>query len=177
MAKKRTRVDPSQLSLQFDQQIREYTDLKEEILTTHQELPQGHQSYEEACIEIAAAVKRVLRSTGMSREQMVDAVNGYFGWAEKVQSSKFKVQSSKDPLSIHMFNHYLSKPVEYPLPAFLIFAIQRIAESLELARVFAEAEDGKVISKGEVRQWALGKLDEHIMEMQRLKKELRLRRS
>ena len=75
-----------------------------------------------------------------------------------------------------MFNHYLSKPAEYRLPAYYLFAIQRITESLEPAQCLAEAEDAKVISKGEVRQWALGKLDETIVEMQRLKKELRLKK-
>ena len=62
------------------------------------------------------------------------------------------------------------------MPAFYLFAIQRITESLEPARCLAEAEEAKVISKGEVRQWALGKLDETIVEMQRLKKELRLKK-
>lgn len=168
MSKRKKRIDTNQLSLAFDQQIEDYTHLKEEILTTKTNPPQN-QSCEEACIEIAAAVKRAIRQTNLSREQMVDAINEYFGWPPIPPSN------GKN-LSIHMFNHFLSKPVEYPLPAFYIFAIQRITESLELARMFAEAEDGKAISKGEVRQWALGKLDETIIEMQRLKKELRLKR-
>ena len=175
MSKKRKRIDPNQLSLHFDQQIEDYTHLKEEILTVKTNPPQN-QSYEEACIEIAAAVKRAIRSLNISREQMVDAVNEYFGWRQPSSRISMEPNGKRRFLSIHMLNHYLSKPVEYPLPAFFIFAIQRITESLELARMFAEAEEAKVISKSEVRQWALGKLDETILEMQRLKKELRLRR-
>jgi hypothetical protein len=144
----------------FDARIEQYRDLKEEILKG--EPPKPIESFEEACIEIAASIKRAIRQTDMSREQVVDSINKYFGWTEKARK-----------LSIHMFNHYLSKPVQYPIPAFYIFAIQHITGSLEPTKAFAEPEDGKVISGDEVRQMALGKLDETILEMQRLKKELR----
>jgi hypothetical protein len=162
------KIDPNQLSINFDKHIEDYTHLKEEILSIKTNPPQN-QSCEEACIEIAVAVKRAIRQTNLSREQMVDAVNDYFGWPRE---SKIETKH----LSIHMFNHYLSKPAEYPIPAFYLFAIQRITESLELAQCLAEAEEAKVISKGEVRQWALGKLDETIIEMQQIKKELRLKK-
>jgi len=168
MSKRKKRIDPNQLSFIFDQKIEEYATLKDEIVNTPSQMPQN-QSYEEACIEMAAAVKRSLRSTNMSRAEMVDTINDYFGWPHAPQ-----VEGKH--LSLHMLNHYLSKPAEYPMPAFYLFAIQRITESLEPARCLAEAEEAKVISKGEVRQWALGKLDETIMEMQRLKKELRLKK-
>jgi len=164
MSKSKKRIDPNQLSFVFDQKIEEYATLKDEIVNTPSQPPQT-QSFEEACIEMAAAVKRAIRNTNMSREQMVDAINDYFGF-----------ENSAKKISIHMLNHYLSKPAEYPMPAFYLFAVQRITESLEPARCLAEAEEAKVISKGEVRQWALGKLDETIVEMQRLKKELRLKK-
>lgn len=121
------------------------------------------------------AVKRAIRNTNMSREQMVDAINGYFGWRPPAKIGP-ELNGKRKFLSIHMFNHFLSKPMEYPMPAFYIFAIQRITESLELARIFAEVEEAKVICKDEERQLIVGKLDDHILEMQRLKKELRLRR-
>jgi len=168
MSKRKKRIDPNQLSFVFDQKIEEYATLKDEIVNTPSQPPQT-QSFEEACIEMAAAVKHAIRNTNLSREQMVDAINEYFGWPSIPPST------GKN-LSIYMFNHYLSKPAEYPMPAFYLFAIQRITESLEPARCLAEAEEAKVISKGEVRQWALGKLDETIVEMQRLKKELRLKK-
>lgn len=168
MSKHKKKIDPNQFSIAFDQQIEDYTHLKEEILYTKTN-PLQNQSFEEACIEIAAAVKRALRSTNLSRAEMVDAINDYFGWPRESH-----IEGKN--LSYHMLNHYLSKPADYPIPAFYLFAIQRITESLEPARCLAEAEEAKVISKGEVRQWALGKLDETIVEMQRLKKELRLKK-
>ena len=166
MAKKKKRIDPNQLSFVFDQQIEAYTNLKTELLSSKPNPTKNIETYEEACIEIAAAIKRSLRKTNMSREQLVDAINDYFGWTGPGGKQN----------SIHMLNHYLSKPVEYPIPAFYLFAIQRITGSLECTKILAEAEDARVISKDEVRQWALGKLDETILEMQKLKKELRLKK-
>ncbi|PKN67160.1 MAG: hypothetical protein CVU57_04205 [Deltaproteobacteria bacterium HGW-Deltaproteobacteria-15] len=145
----------------FDARIEQYRDLKEEILKG--EPPKPIESFEEACIGIAASWKRAIRESGLSREQVVDRINEFFGWGN----------GSKKALSIHMFNHYLSKPIQYPPPAYLVFPIQHITGSLEPTKAFAEPEDAKVISGDEVRQMALGKLDETILEMQRLKKELR----
>jgi len=168
MSKSRKKVDPNQLSFDFDHKIEQYRQLKEDILQGPQSSA-THCEFEEACIEIAAAIKRAIRQSGLSREQMVDAINDYFGW------SKEDTKRGKH-LSIHMFNHYLSKPSDYPIPTYYIYAIQRITGSLEPIRALAEAEGARVISGDEVRQMALGKLDEMILEMQRLKKELRGRR-
>jgi len=168
MSKKRKKVDPNQLSFDFDHKIEQYRELKEEILQGS-EASTTHCEFEEACIEIAAAIKRAIRQSGLSREQMVDAINDYFGWPkEDTKRGKH--------LSIHMFNHYLSKPSEYPIPTYYIYAIQRITGSLEPVKALAEAEGARVISGDEVRQMALGKLDEMILEMQKLKKELRGRK-
>lgn len=167
MSRRKKIIDTNQLRFDFDKKIDEYRDLKEEILVSSESPPvKNFESYEEACIELAASVKRAIRQRGLSREQMVDAVNDYFGWP-KGEAPKGK------NLSIHMFNHYLSKPARYPMPAYLIFAIQRITNSLEPTKTLAETEDAKVISGDEVRQMALGKLDDTIIEMQRLKRELR----
>ncbi|MDD5170033.1 MAG: hypothetical protein PHN75_14540, partial [Syntrophales bacterium] len=126
------------------------------------ESPKRIESYEEACIEIAATVKSDIREWGGSREDLVDKINNYFGASEKGHR-----------LSIHMINHYLSKPVEYPLPSVLLYAIQHITGRLGTISVLAAAEEARVISKEEVRKLAIGKLDDAIAEMQRLKKEFR----
>ena len=109
---------------------------------------------------IAAAAKKAIRQTNLSREQILEAINDYF---------------EDKKLSKHMFNHYLSKPTEYPMPAALVFAIQRITGSLEIIKELAGAEGARVISGVEVRQMTLGKLEETIIEMQKLKKELKLK--
>lgn len=162
MARKKKSLDPNQAAFDFDSTIKAYRNLKEELLNSCH-TSNVIESYEEACIEVAAAVKRALRTSGMSREQLVDAVNDYFGWTE----------NGKKKLTIHMLNHHLSKPVEYPMPAALIFAIQNRTRSLDIAGAFAEAEGGRVITRDEIRELAIGKLDDTILEMQRLKRELR----
>lgn len=162
MSKKRAKIDNNQKSFDFDAPIREYETLRVKLLAGP-EKPRRAESYDEACIEIAATVKAAQRASGMSREQLLDEINAYFGPTE----------NGGKGLSIHMFNHYLSKPTEYPMPAVLIFAIQHITGSLETISVLAKAEDARVISGEEVRKLAIGKLDDAIAEMQRLKKEFR----
>lgn len=164
MAHRKKRIDPGQASFDFDSTITAYRNLKDELLSnTNNDSGTVLESYDEACIEVAASVKRMLRHSGMSREQLVDAINDYFGWPD----------GTKRPLSIHMLNHYLSKPVEYPLPAAMIFAVQHCLGSLDVSGTFAEAEGGRVITRDEIRELAIGKLDDTILEMQRLKRELR----
>jgi hypothetical protein len=162
MSKKRRKIDNNQKSFDFDAPIQEYETLRVKLLAGP-EKPKTVENYEEACIEIAATVKAAQRASGMSREQLLDEINAYFGPTE--------VGGKR--LSIHMLNHYLSKPTEYPMPAVLIFAVQHITGSLETISMLAQAEDARVISGEEVRKLAIGKLDDAIAEMQRLKKEFR----
>jgi len=167
MSKRWKKIDPRQTSFDFDRKIDEYRSLKEEILAVEpQAESRSVESFDEACIQLAAAIKTAIQRSGLSREQVVDGVNAYFGWTQK----------SKKHLSIHMFNHYLSKPVAYPIPAYLIYPLQHITKSMEPTKALAEAEDCRVISGEEIRQMAMGKLDDTIIEMQRLKRELRVRR-
>lgn len=175
MSKAKKRLDNNQLSIfDYDAQINEYVALKTEILKKNETPapPQAH-SWEEACVEIAAACKSAIKKSGLSRELVVDAVNLYFGWSTPRTITDTHGRTQHKGLSIHMFNHYLSKPSEYPLPAYLIFAIQNVTGSLAPCKVFAEAENAKVASGDEVRQMTLGKIDDNILELQRLKKEFR----
>ena len=153
---------PDQGAFIFECKIESYQTARQDILEACQQR-QPHKQFEsreEACIEIAASCKRAQRQGDMSREQLVDGINDYFG-------------PSKKKLSIHMLNNYFSKPVQYPIPAYLILAIQHVCQSLEPTKTLAEPEDARVISGAEVRQMTLGKIDETISELQRLKKELK----
>ncbi|MGD8388796.1 MAG: hypothetical protein PVG49_16740 [Desulfobacteraceae bacterium] len=178
MAKPKKRIDAKQMSFldrDYDSKIEEYVALKTEILGAPPARDgREAQSWEEDCIEIAAAIKAAIKASGLSRQQVVDAVNILYGWP--ADSPKKSGEKKPRHLSIHMFNHYLSKPVEYPIPSYLIFAIQRVTSSLVPCIAFAEAEGAQVISGDEVRQMRLGKLDDTLIEMQRLKKALREKR-
>jgi hypothetical protein len=176
MSKPKKRIDAAQMSLfDCDSKIEEYAALKAEILNAPPARNEREdiQSWEEDCIEIAAAVKRAIKQSGLSREEIVDAVNRLYGWTPPAAR---KGKKARKGLSIHMFNHYLSKPASYPIPAFYLFAIMRITNSLAPCVAFAEAEGAQVISGDEVRQMRLGKLDDTLIELQRLKKALREKR-
>lgn len=150
-----------------------YTALKEEIAeqcsSPQPQVSRESASEAEDCIEIAAAIKRSIRESGLSREQVCDAMNAYWGRTEE----GYKNGLCQRPLSYEMFNHYLSKPVEYPVKAYFLFAIHRITQSLEPARTIVSAEGAEVTSKEDLAMLALGKLEKNISEMQQLKRDLK----
>lgn len=166
ISKRSRRLDPGQRTFDFDFKQRvaahlaEQAELLESIGQAHE--PKLMESFDEACIELAAAVKRALRRSGLGREQLVDGINEYFGWSE-----------TKRSLSIHMLNHHLSKPTEYPIPGALLFAIQHVTGSLEPCQALAEAEGGDVISQQDKQHLMLGKMEAAVWEMNRLKRELK----
>lgn len=182
MAKSKEKLDSRQLSLfDYDRKIEDYVALKTEILRSPEKADKEAHSWEEDCIAIAAAIKSAIKKSGLSREQIVEAVNDYYGWSQEIsdcrsdisKKGKGKKAQTGKRLTIHMFNHFLSKPTKYPIQAYYIFAIQSITKSLEPCISFAEAENAQVISGDEKRALTLGKIDDHILELQRLKKELR----
>ena len=75
-----------------------------------------------------------------------------------------------------MLNNYLSKPAECPIPAYYLFAIHHVTESFEPARMFVEAEGARIATGSEIRQLNIGKLEEHLIEIKKLKKELQCQR-
>lgn len=173
---RKKRKDPNQLSFDFDAKIEKYVALKEEFLAPPRASPSAR-SFEEDCISLAVGLKNAIVESGLSREQIADAINVTYGWPlseayNKLSSSKRKTTQH---LSVHMLNHYLSKPVEYKIPGYLIFGIQRVTQSLKATDALAADISAQVISKEEKRHLTLGKLDTTILEMQRLKKELRCR--
>jgi len=162
MTKKRNCFDTNQVSLAFDGPFEAYARLKDNIINA----PQSHspiESYDEACIELAAVLKSTIRDSGYSREQIVDRVNEYFGWSTK---------DKRKCLTIAMLNNYLSKPTQYAIPAVGIMAIQHICSSLKPIGFMADLEGGKVITRQEVRELNLGKLEKTVREIMKMKKDL-----
>lgn len=180
MANKRQRIDPNQLELDFQftraEQVEQICRLKEQILSSPATTQKSSANWEEDCIELAASLKRAARQSDMSREEIVDKINELYGWIsvndlEKKQGGKKK--KGQKHLSYSMINHHLSKPVEYPIPGYLLYAIQRVTKSLQIANTLAEDIGGNTISKDEKTDLALGKIELSISEMQRLKRELK----
>lgn len=120
MSKKRQRIGPKQRELDFKfnraEQVEQICRLKEEILSSPATTQKPTASWEEDCVELAAAAKRAVRQSGMSREETVDKINEIYGWIsvedlKKKQNGKKK--KGQKHLSCEMFNHYLSKPTEH----------------------------------------------------------------
>lgn len=174
MSKGSKRLDPRQMQFEFDfdAQVDQYVAARQEIEDAIEQGPPRH-SFEnemEISIEIAAAAKRAIREWGWSREQLVDEINTFFGRTQ--EGAKADPPECRNPLSIHMLNNYLSKPVEYPLPAYLLVAIHHVTGLLYPAAAIVAYEGAQVATGAELRQMTLGKLEETISEMRRLKREL-----
>lgn len=162
MSNKRKSLDTRQMAWDFEAKIDEYIAFTGELLAppVTSACPEN---FDELCIEIAATVKQIVRSSNLSREQWVDKINRFFDW------------TGKKGLSIHMFNNYLSKPTEYHIPFYLIVAVQKLSRSLEIAAWLAEMEGGKAISSEEIQALNLGKVQSLMAELNNVKKTLQQR--
>ncbi|WP_035238095.1 hypothetical protein [Desulfobacter vibrioformis] len=179
MSKRKEKIDPNQMEFDWEfpskleKVLEERRQLKEKIVTGPPK-PRATENEFGLCVALAAAIKKAIDDANLSREQLVDGVNCYFGRTAE-DAEKKEDMICRNPLTIHMLNNYLSKPAETPIPAYYLFAIHHITKSLEPARAFVEAEGAKIATGSEIRQMALGKLEEHIVEINKLKKELKCR--
>jgi len=157
----------------FEKKVDRYVQEKEDILKAIDTRParRSAENELELCIEIAAAIKRAIKETDMSRDQVVDEINAWFGRTEEGVLSD--PPTCRKPLTIHMLNNYLSKPVEYPIPSYYICAIQSITGSFEPVNVMVSSDGARVATGAELRQLALGKIEQNIDEMQKLRKQIR----
>ncbi|MDZ4185771.1 MAG: hypothetical protein U1D97_12420 [Desulfuromonadales bacterium] len=171
---KKTPTPDSQSAFDFERLIDEYSEIKADLHSAAAEAgeryPGTHNELED-CIEIAAAIKRTVRDCGMSREQLVDAINEYFGRSE--EGAKAEPPTCRPPLSIHMLNNYLSKPCEYPIPAYFLFALHAITGIIEPGATIISAAGGQVISAEEIKLLQLGKLEQTLNEIHKLRREMR----
>ena len=179
MSKKPPKIDPRQMEFDWDFPSR-LEKVLEERRKIHEKVIEGPpksrftENEFELCVTLGAAMKRAVDETGLSREQIVDGVNAYFGRTE--EDAKKDKPTCRNPLSIHMLNNYLSRPAETPIPAYYLFAIHHLTGSLEPAREFVEAEGAKIATDAEIRQMNIGKLEEHMEEIKKIKKELKSKR-
>lgn len=179
MSKRKEKIDPRQLEFDWDFPSK-LEKVLEERKTIHESVALGPprqkntENEYDLCVMLAAGIKKAINESDLSRDQVVDGINEYFG---RTHEDAAKDQGiCRNPLTIHMLNNYLSKPAECPIPAYYLFAIHHVTDSLEPARVFVEAEGAKIATGAEIRQMALGKLEEHIVEINKLKKEIKCRR-
>jgi len=179
MSNRREKIDPRQMEFDWDfpskleKVLHEREELKDKVIEGPPKVMKTENEFE-LCVLLAAGIKKAITESGLSREQMVDEINNYFGRTAEEAAKDDPV--CRNPLTIHMFNNYLSKPAECPIPAFYLFAIHHVTESLEPARVMVEMEGARIATGSEIRQLNIGKLEEHIIEIKKLKKELQCQR-
>lgn len=177
MSRRKQKLDPNQLQLDFswEQTVDGYVETRMELQDALAELPKKKAkdsvSEFELCVEIAAEVGRMIRRSGLSREQVVDEVNEYFGRSEA--GAKENPPACRNPLTIHMLNNYIGKPDKYPIQAYLVAALQHVCRELSVTQAMVDPEGGKVVTAEESRLLTLGKLENSISEMQKLKRELK----
>ena len=158
----------SQQSFDFEQAVDQLLESKDALVRACRETrptrPIGGRS--DAAEEIALACKHAIRDAGLSREQALDKVNELLGLSE-TDGSEGK------PISPHIWNHYLSKPAEYPLPAYVVMALVRVTGALEPLQTMAEPVGARVISGEEAKLMHLGKIENLHAELLRVRRELK----
>lgn len=190
---KRRYEDPNQMALCFCEQVETFistttamAELAHEVFIPEPE-PEM-ESEEELYVELAAACKAAIRESGLSREEVLGRVNRHFGRSgddKKDGSLEGRAAGSpvdprmtgtqsdpKRPLSINMFNNYLSKPGEIKLPVWVVYGISLATGSLRPFRALVAGLGGKVISANEETELLLGKLEQHIREGAAIKRQL-----
>ena len=179
MSRRKEKIDPNQMEFDWDfpskleQVLQERSELHEKVITGPPKKRQTENEFD-LCVLLAAGMKKAINESDLSRDQVVDGINEYFG--RNPDDAAKEAGICRNPLTIHMLNNYLSKPAECPIPAYYLFAIHHITNSLEPARVFVESEGARIATGGEIRQMAIGKLEEHLIEIKKLKKELKCQR-
>jgi len=174
VAKKSQQIAPGQMALDFSSKVDTLIEVKGNILDALHTRPETFAPTEnefEACIEIAAAIKKAVRDSGMSRDQLVDAINDYFGRTN--DGADADPPTCRKPLTINQLNHYLSKPCEYPIPTYYLFAIHRVTGVIEPGATIVAAAGGQVATSEEINLLQLGKLEATLDEMRRLRSELK----
>ncbi|BCS94587.1 hypothetical protein DSLASN_02190 [Desulfoluna limicola] len=175
MARRREKLDPSQRIIDFTwgQQVDRYVEERQDIQAAIEQprTPSDYENEFEYGFELATAIKKAIRQSGLSREQVVDEINAFFDRSH--EGAKTDPPSCRNPLTINMLNKYICKPDEAPIPAYYLVALMFVTGSLEPARALVEPMGAQVVDEEDVKQLTLGKIDQNISELQRLKKELR----
>lgn len=162
--------------MDFDEQVKRFADATRSILELAEAMEpepdaDGVRSEAEFYISLAAAAKQAIRESGKSREQVIDGINRRWGRVGP-GSATDTGEDSKRPISVHMFNNYLSKPAESRLPTWLVVAICEETGTTVTIGAMAAKIDATVISASERHELMLGKLEQHIKGMHAFKRQL-----
>ena len=149
--------------------LQDRAELHEKVILGPPKFKQTENEFE-VCIMIAAGIKKAIDQAELSRDQVVDLINEYFGRTKDEACKDEPV--CRNPLTINMFNNYLSKPTEYPIPAYYEYAIQAVTESVEPSSTILAARGATVASGKDLRHQTMGKIIDLKNEIRKLEKQL-----
>ncbi|EAT14179.1 hypothetical protein HTZ97_06780 [Desulfuromonas acetoxidans] len=170
MSKKKHEIDPAQGVLDFAAKVDNYVQQKVDMASSVIVLPaNGPENEDEINMMFAVSIKQAQRESGLSREQICDGVNAYLKRTEE----RYKEKQCRKPITVDMLNAYAAKPAEYPIDAYLLYAIQVVCDSLAPTKVLASSVHGQVVTQEEAKLAALGIIDEATMTLSRAKRRLK----
>lgn len=126
-----------------------------------------------ACYVIALSIKAALVESGISREALVDRINGYYCRTEAGVGAD--PPECLRPLTMAMMDNYLSSPAKYRLPAYYLYGICHALDTLEPIRGIAAAMGAEVISREDAQLLHLVKLQRAMRAGKELEQQLRKR--
>jgi len=107
MSNRREKIDPRQMEFDWDfsskleKVLHEREELKDRVIAGPRQTMKTENEFE-LCVLLAAGIKKAITESGLSREQMVDEINAYFG---RTHEGALKLDPEcRNPLTIHMFN-------------------------------------------------------------------------
>lgn len=152
-------VDDRQIGLDFDRQVEDAIEVMSALAKGQIEISPDDAPGEDEAIDcdslyvlIAEACKDAIREFGASREQIVDALNMMFTFSDS--------EGTTNPITIHVFNNYLSKPTLNRLPIWAVMGICAITGNHAPLDVIVKKLGLTIITGMERLHLHLGRADE-----------------
>lgn len=171
MARKKATASDRQMML-FEQQAGKFVQAtRAAVDSIHQPRPKPAETELELGYRIIGAAKTAIAASNLSYDQVTDRINRFLHRSK--DGAAADPATCKNPLSKDMLYQYLSKPLEYPIPAIVLYAIMHVTSHLAPAAMFAESMGGRVASREEIRLMVLGQIQRQQTELKRYEKLLR----
>lgn len=177
--KKKSKADKLQMTLpgfglekSVDQARAKYEELGKALDEVSTAVPVKHETENEfeLCTEIAAAIKRDYRATGLSREAFCDRINEFLGRTPDRYHKRPRL--CRKPLSPDMLSKMMTDPIHYPLHAYYLFAFQHVSDGFRVANAILGAKGAKVVSGEDLKKFAQIKAQELRQQAQDLEKSI-----
>jgi len=162
--------DDRQQAFDFDVEWASYIECGQRFLEQAQCQPpeppesDGIDSVAELYLTIGARCIEAMKRMGLSRQEILDLINERLGRSDDGDSER--------PISIHMFNNYLSPSKENRIRVDILWALCQVTGDNSPIEPLLSAGH-TIVSQGELMELMLGKLDRQQAELGRMKSQIR----